>query len=346
MGAGGAAWRFAAGGLAAAAVLFSAGAAAAEETTPPPSGRLVDLGGRRLHVHCVGSGKPTVVVENGLGDYSFDWSLVERRVSEFARICTYDRAGYAWSDPGPKPRTFAQLNLELHDALAKLGERPPFVLVGHSFGGPVARQYALSYPGEVAGLVLVDSVQEDQRVVIQGKAVRLRDGAKGMIIPEPRETMRQQDRPPPAADPPKPRATAALDPLYRRLPLSSQKLRVWAETLPATEDAEASQREWSTEYYAKWHETDQEGSLGSLPLIVLSRENGGYPDSLDVPAATLEAERLAGQTALARLSRHGKRRTLSSGHQMHLEVPEQVSGAIRQVVEEARERRATRQSAS
>jgi pimeloyl-ACP methyl ester carboxylesterase len=344
MGATRGAWRIAAGGLA--AILCLAAGTAAETPAPAPPGRMVDLGGHRLHIHCVGSGKPTVVVENGLGDYSFDWALVERRVSEFARICTYDRAGYAWSDPGPKPRTFAQINLELHDALAKLGERPPFVLVGHSFGGPVVRQYALTYPGEVAGMVLVDSVHEDQRVPIQGKAVRLRDGAKGMIVPEPRETMRAQDRPPPAADPPAKGSVAELDALYRRLPLSSQKMRLWAETLPATEDTEASQREWSTEYFAKWHETDQEGSLGALPLLVLSREKGGYSDSLDVPAATLEAERLAGQTALARLSRHGKRRTLSSGHQMHLEVPEQVSGAIRQIVEEARERRATRQSAS
>lgn len=345
MGAALAARRIAVGALAA-ALLCVAGVAAAEDPTPPPTGRLVDVGGHRLHVRCVGSGKPTVVVENGLGDYSFDWALVERRVSEFARICTYDRAGYAWSDPGPKPRTFAQLNLELHDALSSLGERPPFILVGHSFGGPVVRQYALTYPGEVAGMVLVDSVQEDQRVPIQGKAVRLRDGAKGLVIPEPRETMRPQDRPPPSAAAPRRRSLGELDALYRRLPLSSQKLRVWAETLPATDDAEASQREWSTEYFAKWHDTDQEGSLGSLPLLVLSRERGGYSDSLDVPAATLDAERAAGQTALARLSRHGKRRTLSSGHQMHLEVPEQVSGAIRQIVDEARERRATRQSAS
>ena len=319
------------------------------ERRPAPTGRLVDLGGHRLHIRCTGLGHPTVVVENGLGDFSFDWALVERRVSEFARICTYDRGGYAWSDPGPKPRTFDQLNLELHDALAKLGEKAPYVLVGHSFGGPVVRQYTLSYPGEVVGMVLVDSVHEDQRVPIAGKAVRLRDGAKGLWTPEPRETMRPEDRPQ-AADPPPPlqprRQLADLDPLYRGLPLALQKLRLWAETLAATDDAEASQREWSTEYFAKWHETDQEGSLGSLPLLVLSREKGGYSDKLDVPAATLDAERLAGQTALARLSRHGKRRTLSSGHQMHLEVPDEVAGAIKQVVEEARHRRATRQSAS
>src|SRR5215470_9838939 len=106
---------------------------------PVPTGRLIDVGGHRLHVNCTGAGRPTVVVENGLGDFSFDWALVQRRVEQFTRICTYDRAGYAWSEPGPKPRTFVQINLELRDALTTLGEAGPFVLVGHSFGGPVVR---------------------------------------------------------------------------------------------------------------------------------------------------------------------------------------------------------------
>src|SRR5436305_5577265 len=117
----------------------------------PAPGRLVDLGGHRLHVNCTGSSGPVIVVENGLGDFSSDWILVQTRVEKFARICTYDRAGYAWSDPGPMPRTYLQLNLELHDALSKLGERGPYILVGHSFGGAVVRAYAAAYPREVAG---------------------------------------------------------------------------------------------------------------------------------------------------------------------------------------------------
>jgi hypothetical protein len=89
---------------------------------PRPVGRLIDLGGHRLHLHCTGRGRPTVVIETGLGDFSFDWILVQQRVERDLRVCTYDRAGYAWSDPGPLPRTFDQLNLELHDALARAGE--------------------------------------------------------------------------------------------------------------------------------------------------------------------------------------------------------------------------------
>jgi len=161
-------------------VLSACLALAATDSEPKPHGKLVDLGGHRLHMNCTGKGSPTVVVENGLGDFSFDWILVQSRVSRFTRICTYDRAGYAWSDPGPKRRTFSQLNLELRDALSKLGEPGPFVLVGHSYGGPVARNFAATYPREVAGMVLVDAAHEGLRVGIGGKkTLRLGDGARG-----------------------------------------------------------------------------------------------------------------------------------------------------------------------
>lgn len=308
---------------------------AGDAAPPKPPGRLVDLGGHKLHVHATGEGAPTVVVEYGLGDFSFDWALVQARVARFTHVITYDRGGYAWSDPGPRPRTFAQLNLELHDALAKLGERGPFLLVGHSFGGPVVRNYAATYPREVVGMVLVDSAHEDQRVVIQGKAVRLRKGAKGKAIPPPREEMRESDRP---AAPAKGAAPAPqeLDPLYKVLPPAEQKWRLWAQALPQTEEAESDQRPWSDEYYARWHRTPQDGSLGAIPLIVLTRTKGGYGDNLDVPADRLERERKEGQAALARLSTNSRQIILPCGHNMHLEAPNEVAKAIREVVEAVR----------
>jgi hypothetical protein len=104
--------RAATAGLACAILAGGVGLIGPSSTAQPrPPGRLVDLGGHRLHVHCTGAGSPTVVVENGFGDFSFDWILVQFRVSRFTRICTYDRAGYAWSDPGPWPRTFAQFKV-------------------------------------------------------------------------------------------------------------------------------------------------------------------------------------------------------------------------------------------
>jgi len=296
---------------------------------PAPRGKLVDLGGHRLNVYCTGKGAFTVVVETGLGDFSFDWVLVQKKVENFSRICTYDRGGYAWSDPGPKPRTFAQLNLELQDALNKLGEQAPLILVGHSFGGGVVRNYALTYPTQVVGMVLVDVVQENQLIPMGPKKLgRVRDSAKGTPIPDPRENLLPSDRP----NPPE-RATTAqdFDPPSDRLPLREQRLHMWAEQVSALGDAETSQREWSAEYLERWYSTSQDGSLGTIPLVVLTRAHGGYDSDLDVPEPDLEANRLRLQSSLALLSKNGKQIIVQSGHNMHLDAPGPVADAIQQV---------------
>jgi len=306
---------------------------------PSPAGKLVDLGGHRLHLNCTGQGYPTVVVENGLGDFSFNWVLVQTRVSKFTRICAYDRAGYAWSDPGPKPRTFAQINLELRDALAKLGEKGPFVLVGHSYGGPVIRNFAMTYSHDVAGMVQVDAAFEGMRVGIGGgKTLRLGEDAKGRNIPAPREDMRDADKPNlPAGAAPQP--PQQLDPMYRALPEADQKLQLWAQSLLEIQDAEASQTDWCGEYFARWMKTSQAGTLGSIPLVVLTRAEGGYGNDQDVPAAQLEKERKEGQAMLVKLSIDSKQLIVKSGHNMELEVPEEVTAAIRTVVESVRKGR-------
>lgn len=301
-------------------------------SAPTAPGKLVDLGGHKLHVNCIGSGSPTVVIEVGLGDFSFDWILVQERVGKSARICAYDRAGYAWSDPGPKPRTFAQINLELHDALSKLGERGPFVLVGHSFGGPVIRNYAATYPSEVAGMVLVDAAFEGQRVGIGGnKTVKLGTDARGVAIPPPHEQMTDADVPA-ARNSVDPRPARNLDAMYNVLPPLAQAMQLWADALPGIEDAENSQRQWSSEYFAKWLANPQDGVLGAIPLIVLTRANGGYDRDLDVSASQLEKERLMGQAMLARLSTNAEQIFLKCSHNMELEDPAGVSSAISEVI--------------
>jgi pimeloyl-ACP methyl ester carboxylesterase len=312
-------------------------------SAPKPIGKLVDLGGHRLHVHCTGNGDPTIVVENGLGDFSFDWSLVQSSVSAFARICTYDRAGYAWSDPGPKPRTFAQLSLELHDALSILGESGPFVVVGHSYGGPAVRNFALTYPKEVAGIVFVDSAFEGQRVGIGGKAtMRLGEDAKGRPIPPPHENISPSDQPViPAEIAEQIRQMAAhLDPIYDVLSPSEQQLQLWAQAQLAMYDAENSQREWSSETFALWLSRPQAGSLGSVPVMVLTRAEGGYRDGdIDIPAAQMEKERKDGQAMLASLSSNSKQIFIESGHNMELESPQSVAAAIQKMVEVVRSHR-------
>jgi pimeloyl-ACP methyl ester carboxylesterase len=304
---------------------------------PAPPGKLVDLGGHRLHVNCSGKGRPTVVVENGLGDFSFDWTLVQSRVSYFTRICTYDRAGYAWSDSGPEPRTFAQLNLELKDALDKLGEKGPFVLVGHSFGGPAVRNFAILYPRDVVGMVLVDSAFEGQRVGVGGeKTIRLGESAKGRAVPRPREQMLETDR---TTGSKENSAEGSLDPMYNPLPPPTRKMQVWAQSLAKTDYAEASQREWSEEYFARWLAMSQKGVLGSIPLIVLTRAEGRDGDNLDVPAAQLERERREGQAKLTLLSNNGRLVMVRSGHNMEIDAPDDVTAAIREVVQAIRTHR-------
>jgi pimeloyl-ACP methyl ester carboxylesterase len=296
---------------------------------------MVDLGGHRLHVNCSGSGEPTVVVENGLGDFSFDWVLVQSKVAHFTRICTYDRGGYAWSDSGPLPRSFAQLNLELRDALAKMKERGPFVLVGHSFGGPVIRNFAVIYPQDVAGMVLVDAAFEGQRVGVGGgKTIRLGESGKGVAIPPPREEMRESDRVP--FNERVAQKSAPLDAMYKVLPDAEQKMQLWAQSLPQTDAAETSQREWSEEYFAKMLSHPQTGTLGHIPLIVLTRAEGGYGERSDTPAAQLESERRQGQAALTLLSTDGRQFIVKSGHNMELEAPDAVVAAIRDVVGQSR----------
>jgi pimeloyl-ACP methyl ester carboxylesterase len=321
-------------------------ATAALAAPPAPPGKMVDLGGgHKLHVYCSGHGGPTVVVENGLGDFSFDWTLVQSRVSAFTRICTYDRGGYAWSDPGPKPRTFAQLNLELHDALAKLREHGPFVLVGQSFGGPVVRNFASVYPAAVAGMVLVDAAHEGLRVGTGGgKTIRLGDGAKNRDIPAPHEETSASDKPTVRSED-VPQEFKTLDSMYKVLPPDRQTMHLWAQQSPWVYDAENSETQWSDEYFAKWLTTPQAGVLRTIPMIVLSRADGGYTDAdSDIPAAQLENERKEGQAKLVLLSSNSKQIILHSGHNMNLEVPEEVSNAIREVVNAVRHRERLRTS--
>ena len=129
---------------------------------PPysPPGKLFDVSGYRLHLACTGKGDPTVVLIAGAGDFSFDWGLAQPDVSRFSRVRSYDRAGLAWSDPGPTPRTMKQEAYELHNLLRAARVKAPYVLVGHSIGGLIARVYTEQYPNEVTGVVLVDPTHE------------------------------------------------------------------------------------------------------------------------------------------------------------------------------------------
>jgi pimeloyl-ACP methyl ester carboxylesterase len=126
--------------------------------TPP--GRLIDVGGHKLHIRSMGERKPNqpvVVLEAGVASNSLDWQKVQSKVAEFAQVVTYDRAGYGWSEAGTDPRSPQQIVTDLHTLLHNAGINPPYVMVGHSFGGIYVRLFAETYPDEVAGLILVES---------------------------------------------------------------------------------------------------------------------------------------------------------------------------------------------
>ena len=128
----------------------------------PAPGKLIDVGGYKLHSYCLGTGQPTVILDSGLGGDASWWALVQKEISKFARVCSYDRAGYGWSDAGPKPRTSKIIIDELHSLLHSQDTLPPYILVGHSFGGINMRLYANIYPEDVFAVVLVDSSHEKQ----------------------------------------------------------------------------------------------------------------------------------------------------------------------------------------
>jgi pimeloyl-ACP methyl ester carboxylesterase len=120
-------------------------------------GRSYDVGGHRLHLNCAGTGGPTVVLQNGLGETSANWARIAPAVAGTTRVCAYDRAGQGWSDDGPGPQDGLAAAADLHVLLDRAGEAGPYVLVGHSIGGDHAMAYASRYPEQVAGMVLLDT---------------------------------------------------------------------------------------------------------------------------------------------------------------------------------------------
>ena len=128
----------------------------------PPPGKMVDVGGFKMHLNCIGEGSPTVVLESGLFFGAFGWNYVTQEIAKFTRVCTFDRAGVGWSEASPAGRGINQVNIELHDLLTNAGEQKPFILAGHSIGGFYAQNYANDYANEVAGVVLIDASHGEQ----------------------------------------------------------------------------------------------------------------------------------------------------------------------------------------
>ncbi len=160
----------------------------ASPATPKSSipGRLVDIGGHRLHIYCVGEGVPSIVFDSGVGGFSLEWSRVQNVLARRTRVCSYDRAGYGWSDLGPLPRTSERITRELHTLLERAGVAGPYIIAGHSFGGYNAQLFARNYPDQTAGLVLIDSSHPEQIERLPGPepgtVKRVRPGSNSYVV--------------------------------------------------------------------------------------------------------------------------------------------------------------------
>jgi pimeloyl-ACP methyl ester carboxylesterase len=318
------------------AVTVMAQSQSAQPPFPPP-GKLVDVGGWRLHLNCTGEARasqPTVILEAGVGDFSVEWSLVQLGVAKFARVCSYDRAGDGWSDLGPHPRTLRQIVYELHTLLDKGGVKPPLVLVGHSYGGWLVRLYASTYPAEVAGMVLVEAGADNPwRMLPDGKLARSADLVKGAPIPAVKVSgpLRLSDIPPGALSQMKAGAQKlAQSPNEAprdKLPPDAQRMRAWA--LAQVGHVAAAVNPFENEELAglRAERAKSEHPLGDMPLLVLTR---GKSEEEGPDGKAFEAEHRRDHAAMAAMSRNGKLIIAEhSGHHVQIDEPELVIKAIR-----------------
>jgi pimeloyl-ACP methyl ester carboxylesterase len=304
------------GGLIAAGALTEAVCEVVDRGRFPPPGQMVDVGGRRLHLLCKGSGAgPTVVIEQGAGSPSILWWPIQDRVAAFARVCTYDRAGYLWSDQGPRKRSLEERVADLHALLAN-GEVPgPYILVGHSFGGPIVRLYARLYPTAVAGMVLVDTPEEQVilRPSYDDYAQKIAYFATGIEVAARLGWIRL--------------AGTLLQKVPDGLDASAFRALKALAAGPGFframgDDAASLSRARST-----LGNIGGSGSFGDKPLAVITH-GIAFPG----PAAVLEDGWLAGQHQLAALSTHGALVVAEhSNHMIQSDQPEVVVAAIEQV---------------
>jgi pimeloyl-ACP methyl ester carboxylesterase len=308
----------------------------------PPPGRMVDVGGRRLHVTVEGQGGPVVVLEAGIAASSLSWALVCKKVAEFTTVVTYDRAGFGWSEPAPHGSTsdsstaldFAR---DLGLLLEKAETRGPFVLVGHSFGGLIARVFEQEFAGCVAGLVLVDPVcRAEWR---EAGEPRKRMLARGVLLSRRGELL----------------ARLGVVGLALRLLMSGSRTipkflaRVSAGkgagvTERLTGEVRKMPRELWPAVAAHWSEARcfraMADSLEDLPVSVTQIDEGRSLGDLPVAvlsAGSTNAQAMEEHEHDARLSTRGEHIIVpGSGHWMQLDAPDAIVEAIRNLTDEPR----------
>lgn len=271
-----------------------------------PPGQLIDIGGYRLHINCQGSGGPVVILDAGLGGSSLDWIYVQKQLKKDTTVCTYDRAGYGWSDPGPPPRTTSQIVDELDLLLLRAKIMPPYILVGHSFGGYNMQYFAKIHPSAIAGMVLVDSSHPDQSERMPELPVRseIENGGGDLVT--------------------------FFDP---SIVFKYYQENMWfavGRLMASRKSIQTQQRELFN-FNVSAFQVKQLGTLPDIPLLVISHGQRVWPD--DPLGQAREREWQAMQQDLVHSVPHGRQIIASaSGHLIQLQQPELVTAAIRQLL--------------
>jgi pimeloyl-ACP methyl ester carboxylesterase len=302
----------------------------------PPPGQRIDVNGTRLHLRTMGSGSPVVILESGITASSLSWSGLQPTLAQYTTVCSYDRAGLAWSDSSDTPPTPNALARQLHELLSRAGLRGPFVLVGHSFGGLVVRAFAAQFPAETAGLLLLDALHHREWLEPSARQKRMLRGGVlfsriGVVLASvgivrlclallsrgsrkaPRAVLHSFGK----------GATAVVERVL------GEVTKLPAEVLPAIRAHWSRPKSFATlaRYLAALPRSSTEfvevNALPAVPLIILSAECTG--------------EQLASQKELASLCAGGKHHLIPGcGHWVHLDKPEAVVETVREILEQVR----------
>ena len=310
-------------------------------------GQLVDVGGFRLNLYCMGSGLPAVVFDSGFGDWAPAWSKVQPQIAEWTCTCSYDRAGAGFSDPGPIPRTSVRIARELRTALHNAGIAGPYILVGSAYGGDNVRTFADLYMEEVAGLVLDDADPDDlEPKAMQEEAHRAKAGISLGFARLSKLDCRAQAVASSAVGSWAATTHLRSAVLFRGLPeaewspeLNAKVLEI-AQTKVAMYDGDASEMEQTPadEAYLQQHRR----SLGSRPIRVLTSGNHGVGHLEAKPPDTPKHLKYEQETTLAQgrwltLSSNSKQIfTHNSSEYIQFDEPETLINAVREVYDQAR----------